>query len=42
MVRNDRLGEVRVAYDTGQVTLDGNPIGSRPAETVSFSRLYFL
>jgi urease subunit alpha len=42
MVRNDRLGEVRVAYETGQVTLDGSPIGSRPADTVSFSRLYFL
>jgi urease subunit alpha len=42
MVRNNRLGEVRVAPDTGQVTLDGTPIGSHPAETVSFSRLYFL
>ncbi len=42
MLRNDRLGEVRVAPTTGQVTLDGEPIDSPPAETVSLSRLYFL
>ncbi|MEU8246860.1 urease subunit alpha [Nonomuraea sp. NPDC048916] len=42
MIRNDRLGEVRVRQDTGQVTLDGELIGSNPADTVSLSRLYFL
>jgi urease subunit alpha len=42
MVRNDRLGQVRVAPGTGQVTLDGESIGSQPAERVALSRLYFL
>jgi urease subunit alpha len=42
MIRNDRLGAVRVEPGTGRVTLDGNPIGSEPAESVSLSRLYFL
>jgi urease subunit alpha len=42
MIRNDRLGEVRVDPVTGQVTLDGEPIGSEPAQSVSLSRLYFL
>lgn len=42
MVRNSRLGAVRVQPDTGQVTLDGEPIGSDPADRVSLSRLYFL
>ena len=41
MIRNDRLAEVRVA-PTGQVTIDGEPISSEPAESVSLSRLYFL
>lgn len=42
MVRNDRLAEVRVEPTTGQVTIDGEPIGSQAAESVSLSRLYFL
>jgi urease subunit alpha len=41
MINNNRLAEVRVAA-TGQVTLDGEPIGSEPAHSVSLSRLYFL
>lgn len=42
LVRNSRLAEVRVAPRTGQVSIDGEPIGSPPAEKVSLSRLYFL
>ena len=42
MVDNSRLAEVRVDPASGQVTLDGDPIGSEPAESVSLSRLYFL
>jgi urease subunit alpha len=42
MVRNSRLGEVRVEPGTGLVTLDDVPIRSNPAESVSLSRLYFL
>jgi urease subunit alpha len=42
MLRNDRLAEVRVEPTSGQVTIDGEPIGSEPAESVSLSRLYFL
>lgn len=42
MVRNDRCAEVRVQPGTGQVTLDGEPVGSEAATTVSLSRLYFL
>jgi urease subunit alpha len=33
---------VRVEPSSGQVTIDGEPIGSEPAESVSLSRLYFL
>jgi urease subunit alpha len=42
MLLNDRLAEVRVEPTSGQVTIDGEPIGSEPAESVSLSRLYFL
>lgn len=42
MVRNSRMGAVRVAAATGLVTLDGEPIESTPADTVPLSRLYFL
>jgi urease subunit alpha len=42
MVRNSRVGAVRVAPATGLVTLDGEPIESAPADTVPLSRLYFL
>ncbi len=41
MVRNSRTGAVRVSSG-GLVTLDGDPIESRPADTVPLSRLYFL
>lgn len=42
MILNDRLGQVRVNTQSGHVTLDGDPIESKPAESVSLSRLYFL
>jgi urease subunit alpha len=42
MVRNNRLAAVRVETATGQVTIDGQPIGSQPADSVSLSRLYFF
>ncbi|WP_035805284.1 urease subunit alpha [Kitasatospora mediocidica] len=42
MVRNARTGEVKVEAATGLVSLDGSPIRSEPAESVSLSRLYFL
>ena len=42
MVRNDRAGAVRVDPATHAVTLDGAPVSSRAAETVSLNRLYFL
>ncbi|MFE4968742.1 urease subunit alpha [Streptomyces sp. NPDC056660] len=39
---NSRTGAVDVDQRTGLVTLDGEPIRSEPAESVSLSRLYFL
>jgi urease subunit alpha len=42
MLRNGRLGSVDVDPRTGLVTLDGEPVTSQAAETVSLSRLYFL
>ena len=42
MVRNSRIGSVRVAPATGLVTLDGELIESAPADSVPLSRLYFL
>ena len=42
MVRNGRTGAVRVDTTTGLVTLDGAPLRSEPADSVSLSRLYFL
>ncbi len=42
LLRNARTGEVRVDATTGLVSLDGSPIRSEPAESVSLSRLYFL
>ncbi|WP_310742046.1 urease subunit alpha [Microbispora sp. H13382] len=42
MVRNARTGEVRVDPGTGQVSLDGEPLSSPPARSVSLNRLYFL
>lgn len=42
MVRNDQLAEIMVDPRTGDVTLDGDPLSSSPADTVHLSRLYFL
>ncbi|MFE5490161.1 urease subunit alpha [Streptomyces virginiae] len=42
MVGNARLGEVDVDPRTGLVTLDGEPLRSEAAESVSLNRLYFL
>ncbi|MCX4684906.1 urease subunit alpha [Kitasatospora purpeofusca] len=41
MVRNARTGRVEVT-ETGLVSLDGDPLRSEPADSVSLSRLYFL
>ncbi|MEU6236617.1 urease subunit alpha [Kitasatospora sp. NPDC047058] len=41
MVRNARLGDVQVT-ETGLVSLDGAPLRSEPADSVSLNRLYFL
>ncbi|MFI9326485.1 urease subunit alpha [Kitasatospora sp. NPDC052868] len=41
MVRNARIGDVQVT-ETGLVSLDGTPLRSEPADSVSLSRLYFL
>ncbi|MFF7589888.1 urease subunit alpha [Kitasatospora purpeofusca] len=41
MVRNARTGQVEVTR-TGLVSLDGDPLRSEPADSVSLSRLYFL
>ncbi|WP_234536310.1 urease subunit alpha [Streptomyces shenzhenensis] len=40
--RNSRTGAVDVDQRTGLVTLDGEPIQSEPADSVSLNRLYFL
>ena len=42
MVRNDRLGAVRVDPVTHAVTLDGEPVTSEAAGSVTLSRLYLL
>ncbi|MFJ9322609.1 urease subunit alpha [Streptomyces globisporus] len=42
MVGNRRTGEVQVDARDGLVTLDGEPLRSEPADSVSLSRLYFL
>ncbi|MET7737881.1 urease subunit alpha [Streptomyces sp. NPDC005402] len=39
---NSRTGAVDVDRRTGLVTLDGEPLHSEPAESVSLNRLYFL
>lgn len=41
MVRNSRLGSVQVDA-LGRVMLDGDPVQSAPAESISLNRLYFL
>ena len=40
--RNSRVGAVEVDGRTGLVTLDGEPLRSQPADSVSLNRLYFL
>ncbi|MFD5509072.1 urease subunit alpha [Streptomyces sp. NPDC127051] len=42
MLRNARTGTVDVHPGTGLVSLDGEPLVSAPADSVSLSRLYFL
>ncbi|CAL9441808.1 urease subunit alpha [Streptomyces sp. NPDC057362] len=39
---NSRTGAVDVDRRTGLVTLDGDPLRSEPADSVSLNRLYFL
>ena len=39
---NSRTGSVDVDQRTGLVTLDGEPLRSRPADAVALNRLYFL
>ncbi|MEU9067639.1 urease subunit alpha [Streptomyces sp. NPDC048306] len=39
---NSRTGAVDVDQHTGLVTLDGDPLRSEPADSVSLNRLYFL
>ncbi|MEV0320684.1 amidohydrolase family protein, partial [Streptomyces sp. NPDC050659] len=39
---NSRTGAVDVDQRSGLVTLDGDPVRSEPAESVSLNRLYFL
>ncbi|WP_149184149.1 urease subunit alpha [Streptomyces sp. TRM49041] len=42
LLLNSRIGEVAVDGRTGLVTLDGDPVRSEPADSVSLNRLYFL
>ncbi|MER6498224.1 urease subunit alpha [Streptomyces sp. NPDC001455] len=42
LVHNSRTGAVDVDTRSGLVTLDGDPLRSEPAESVSLNRLYFL
>ncbi|MET9800992.1 urease subunit alpha [Streptomyces sp. NPDC006368] len=42
LLLNSRIGEVSVDARTGLVTLDGDPVRSDPADSVSLNRLYFL
>ncbi|MFJ2921788.1 urease subunit alpha [Streptomyces sp. NPDC087307] len=42
LIHNSRTGEVAVDARSGLVTLDGDPLRSEPAESVSLNRLYFL
>ncbi|MFB7913046.1 urease subunit alpha [Streptomyces sp. NPDC056061] len=42
LVHNSRTGEVAVDARSGLVTLDGDPLRSAPADSVSLNRLYFL
>jgi urease subunit alpha len=42
LVHNSRTGAVAVDARSGLVTLDGDPLRSEPADSVSLNRLYFL
>ncbi|MEL5957676.1 urease subunit alpha [Streptomyces sp. CLV115] len=42
LIHNSRTGAVAVDARSGLVTLDGDPLRSEPAESVSLNRLYFL
>ncbi|MET9920143.1 urease subunit alpha [Streptomyces sp. NPDC006435] len=42
LVHNSRTGEVTVDARSGLVALDGDPLRSEPADSVSLNRLYFL
>ncbi|MFB8034914.1 urease subunit alpha [Streptomyces sp. NPDC056004] len=42
LIHNSRTGEVAVDARSGLVTLDGDPLRSEPAESVSLNRLYFF
>ncbi|QDY80296.1 urease subunit alpha [Streptomyces qinzhouensis] len=42
LLLNSRLGDIQVDGRSGLVTLDGAPLRSEPADTVSLSRLYFF
>ncbi|MFJ8311127.1 MULTISPECIES: urease subunit alpha [unclassified Streptomyces] len=42
LLLNSRTGAVAVDGRTGLVTLDGDPLRSEPADSVSLNRLYFL
>ncbi|SDX57621.1 urease subunit alpha [Amycolatopsis xylanica] len=42
MIHNNRTAAVRVQPGTGQVSVDGERIGSQPAESISLGRLYFF
>ncbi|MFD8822487.1 urease subunit alpha [Streptomyces sp. NPDC059605] len=42
LVHNSRTGEVAVDARSGLVTLDGDPLRSEPADSVTLNRLYFL
>ncbi|CAL9414428.1 Urease subunit alpha [Streptomyces sp. enrichment culture] len=42
LLLNSRTGAVEVDQRTGLVTLDGDPVRSGPADSVSLNRLYFL
>jgi urease subunit alpha len=42
LLLNSRIGRVGVDGRTGLVSLDGEPIRSEPAESISLNRLYFL
>ncbi|MFE6667131.1 urease subunit alpha [Streptomyces sp. NPDC057697] len=42
LIHNSRTGSVAVDARSGLVTLDGDPLRSEPADSVSLNRLYFL